>query len=85
MRLNQIQSNSESTCELEIKKNNQLVFFDVAAAGVNVPCAEPAKHVAIQYALDLKLTEFSYRPVLPSLAGKTLLKWRFEEQKHRHR
>ena len=53
---------------------NQSPYFDVAAAGVNVPCAEPAKHAAIKYALVLKLAEFSYRSVLPSFAGKSLLK-----------
>ncbi len=32
-----------------------------------------AYHAAIKYALDLKLPEFSYRPVLPSFAGKSVV------------
>ena len=50
---------------------------------MSVPRADPAEHAAIKYALDLKLAEFSYRPVLPSFSGKSLLKWRFEEQNPR--
>ena len=42
--------------------------------------ADPAEHAAFKYALDLKLAEISYRPVLPSFAGKSSLKWWFEEQ-----
>ena len=67
----------------ESKRTPQLVFFDVASGGMSVPRADPAEHAAIKYALDLKFAEFSYRPVLPSFSGKSLLKWRFEEQNPR--
>jgi len=50
---------------------------------MSVPRADPAEHAPIKYALDLKLAEFSYRSVLPSFSGKSLLKWRIEEQNPR--
>ena len=67
----------------ESKKTPQLPYFDVPSGGLSALRAVPAKHAAIKCALHLKLAEFSYRSVLPSFSGKSLLKWRFEEQNPR--
>ena len=47
---------------------------------MNGPRADPAKHAAIKYTLDIKLATFSYRSILPSFQSKTLLNWRSEMQ-----
>ena len=65
------------------KKPSSDAFFGVACAKHGALRFDRDKQPVIKYALDLKLAEFSYRPVLPSFSSETLMKSRFEEQNPR--